>query len=161
MPTVAGFTTTPVKSMALSRPDHIDLSESGCMGDRRFLCCRGDGQRLSGISKAALMPIRPVYDADAERLTLVFPDGAAVEGDATDVGQPVTVGLFDRDIPARFLEGPFTDAVRAHAQDDTLSLARGSSPSTPEGCTGHPSSPARRWRTSAATPATNDSTPGG
>jgi uncharacterized protein YcbX len=124
MPTVAGFTTTPVKSMALSRPDHIDLSESGCMGDRRFLCCRGDGQRLSGISKAALMPIRPVYDADAERLTLVFPDGAAVEGDATDVGQPVTVGLFDRDIPARFLEGPFTDAVRAHAQDDTLSLAR-------------------------------------
>src|SRR3954468_791523 len=97
MPTVAGFTTTPVKSMALSRPDHIELSESGCVGDRRFLCCRGDGQRLSGISKAALMPIRPVYDADAERLTLVFPDGAAGEGDATDVGQPVTVGLFDRD----------------------------------------------------------------
>jgi uncharacterized protein YcbX len=124
MPTVAGFTTTPVKSMALSRPDRIELSEVGCVGDRRFLCCRSDGQRLSGISKAALMPIRPAYDAEAERLALTFPDGSTVEGDATDVGAPVTVELFDRAIPTRFLEGPFTDAIRAHAQDDTLSLAR-------------------------------------
>jgi uncharacterized protein YcbX len=124
VPIVAGFTTTPVKSMALSRPDRIELSELGCAGDRRFLCCRSDGQRLSGISKAALMPIRPAYDTDAERLTLTFPDGSAVEGDATDVGAPVTVRLFDREIPARFLEGPFTAAIRAHAQDDTLSLAR-------------------------------------
>jgi len=124
MPTVAGFTTTPVKSMALSRPDRIELSAVGCVGDRRFLCCRSDGQRLSGISKGALMPIRASYDADAERLTLTFPDGSAIEADATDVGAPVTVELFNRAIPARFLEGPFTDAIRAHARDDTLSLAR-------------------------------------
>jgi uncharacterized protein YcbX len=124
MPSVRAFTTTPVKSMALSRPDRIELSEVGCVGDRRFLCCRGDGQRLSGISKAALMPIRPSYDAQAERLSLTFPDGSAVGGGATDVGEPVTVELFDRAIPARFLEGPFTEAIRAHAQDDTLSLAR-------------------------------------
>jgi len=124
VPTVAGFTTTAVKSMALSRPNRIELSEAGCVGDRRFLCCRSNGQRLSGISKAGLMPIRPSYDADTERLTLTFPDGSAVEGDATDVGAPVAVGLFDREIPARFLDGPFTDAIRTHAQDDTLSLAR-------------------------------------
>ena len=128
MPTVAGFNTTPVKSMALTRPDRLELSEGGVVGDRRFLCCRTDGRRLSGISKAALMPIRPTYDAKTERLSLTFPDGSAVEGDATDVGEPVTVGLFDREIPARFLEGPFTDAIRAHAQDDTLSLARAVEP---------------------------------
>jgi len=124
MGTVAGFTTTPVKSMALSRPDRIELSAFGCVGDRRFLCARRDGTRLSGISKAALMPIRPVYDAAAERLTLTFPDGSVVEGNAADVGAALSVGLFDRGIPARVLDGPFTEAIREHARDDTLVFAR-------------------------------------
>ena len=111
MPIVAGFTTTPVKSMALTRPDRIKLSEIGAVGDRRFLCVRRDGQRLSGISKAALMPIRPTYDAGAERLTLVFPDGSVVEGDAGLVGSALTVELFDRVIPAKIVDGPFTEAI--------------------------------------------------
>ena len=124
MPIVTGFTTTPVKSMALTRPDGIELSAFGCVGDRRFMCARSNGQRLSGISKAALMPIRPVYDVGAERLALTFPDGSIVEGDANAVGEPLTVELFDRAIPARLLGGPFTEAIRRHARDDTLSLAR-------------------------------------
>jgi uncharacterized protein YcbX len=124
MPTVAGFTTTPVKSMALSRPDRIDLSAFGCVGDRRFLCARSDGTRLSGISKAALIPIKPTYDVEAERLSLTFPDGSAVEGDATDVGDPLTVELFDRTILVRVLGGPFTAAIKEHARDDTLIFAR-------------------------------------
>ena len=124
MRTVAGFSTTPVKSMALSRPDRIELSAFGCVGDRRFLCARSDGTRLSGISKAALMPIRPVYDAGAERLTLTFPDGSSVHGNTANVGAPLSVGLFDREIPVRLLDGPFTDTIREHARDDTLVLAR-------------------------------------
>ncbi len=124
MPIVTGFTTTPVKSMALTRPARIELSAFGCVGDRRFLCTRSNGQRLSGISKAALMPIRPAYDADAERLALTFPDGSIIDGDATTVGEPLTVELFDRAIPARVLDGPFNEAIRSQARDDTLSLAR-------------------------------------
>jgi uncharacterized protein YcbX len=124
MPTVAGFTTTSVKSMALTRPDRIELTAEGALGDRRFVCVRQDGERLRGISKAALMPIRPRYDAGAERLTLRFPDGSVVDGDAASLGEPVTVALFDRSVPARMVTGPFTDAIRAHADDDTLLLAR-------------------------------------
>jgi len=124
MPTVAGFTTTPVKSMALSRPDRIDLTAFGCVGDRRFLCARIDGTRLSGISKGALMPIRPAYDPAAERLSLTFPDGRVVDDDASNVGAPLCVGLFHRTIPVRLLDGPFTDAIREHARDDTLIFAR-------------------------------------
>jgi len=124
MPTVAGFTTTPVKSMALSRPDRIELRREGAVGDRRFVCVRHDGERLHGISKAALMPIRPTYDAAAERLTLVFPNGSVVEGDASRLGAPATVALFDRSVPAQVVEGRLTDAIRAHANDDTLSLVR-------------------------------------
>ena len=128
MPSVAGFTTTPVKSMALSRPDRIELTTFGCVGDRRFLCVRRDGTRLSGISKAALIPICPAYDTEADRLSLTFPDGSAVEGDAANVGESLTVTLFDRTIPVRALEGPFTDAIREHARDDTLILARVTEP---------------------------------
>jgi hypothetical protein len=124
MPRVAGFTTTPVKSMALSQPHQIELSAFGCVGDRRFLCARSDGTRLSGISKASLMPIRPAYDASAERLSLTFPDGSVVDGDAADVGAPLSVRLFDRAIPVRTLEGPFTEAIRDHARDDTLVFGR-------------------------------------
>ncbi len=124
MPTVAGFTTTPVKSMALSRPDRIELSTFGCVGDRRFLCARNDGTRLSGISKAALIPIRPTYDIQRERLSLTFPDDSTVDGDANDLGEPLSVELFDRTIPVRVLGGPFTAAIREHARDDTLILAR-------------------------------------
>lgn len=124
MPAVAGFTTTPVKSMALYRPDRIELSAFGCVGDRRFLCARSDGTRLSGISKAALIPIQPTYDIEAERLSLTFPDGSAVEGDATDLGEPLSVELFDRPIPVRVLERPFMAAIREHARDDTLIFAR-------------------------------------
>jgi uncharacterized protein YcbX len=124
MPTVTGFTTTPVKSMALTRPDHIELSKLGCLGDRRFLCVRSDGRRLSGISKATLMPIRPTYDAFAERLTLTFPDGSRVDGIANDAGERLTVELFDRAISVRVLNGPFADAIRTHARDDTLVFAR-------------------------------------
>ena len=36
----------------------------------------------------------------------------------------MTVALFDRSVPARIVTGPFTDAIRAHADDDTLFLAR-------------------------------------
>lgn len=124
MPTVAGFTTTPVKSMALSRPDRIELTAFGCVGNRRFLCARSDGTRVSGISKAALMPIRPAYDPAVERLSLTFSDGSVVDGDAANVGAPLSVGLFDRTIPVRFVEGPFTEAIREHARDDTLVFAR-------------------------------------
>ena len=124
MPTVAGFTTTPVKSMALTRPDRIELTAFGCVGNRRFSCARSDGSRVSGISKAALMPIRPAYDPLTERLRLTFPDGSAVEGDASGTGAALTVELFDRPIPVRVVEGPFTAAIREHARDDTLVFAR-------------------------------------
>ena len=75
MPTVVGFNLTPVKSTALHRPDAIDLQVGGAVGDRRFLFARSDGTRLSGISKAPLMPIVASWDRDDERLTLRFPGG--------------------------------------------------------------------------------------
>jgi len=124
MPTVAGFNLTPVKSTALHRPERIDLRTDGAVGDRRFLCIRDDGTRLSGISKAALMPIRAAHDPDAHRLSLTFPGGAVVDGDDRSSGPVIPVALFDRVIPVRRIDPALTGALRAHVMDDTLTLAR-------------------------------------
>lgn len=124
MPSVAGFNLTPVKSTALHRPERIDLRLDGALGDRRFLCIRDDGTRLSGISKASLMPIRATHDEAAHRLSLAFPDGAAIDGDDRPIGDATPVALFDRVIPVRRIDRALTDALRAHVGDDTLTLVR-------------------------------------
>ena len=122
MPTVAGLNITPVTSTALHRPDVIDLGLEGAGGDRRFLFARANGTRLSGISKAPLMPIVSAWDRDDERLTLRLPDGSTVEGSALPAGDAVSIGLYDRSVPARPLDPRFGDAVRSF--DETLHLFR-------------------------------------
>jgi uncharacterized protein len=122
--TVARFNVTPVKSTALHHPDSIDLQRDGAVGDRRFLFGRSDGTRLSGISKAPLMPIVSTWSVADEWLTMRFPDGSSAEGSALPVGERVGIKLFDRTVPARTIDPLFTDAVRRVVADDTLSVFR-------------------------------------
>jgi uncharacterized protein len=121
--TVARFNVTPVKSTALHHPDAIDLRREGALGDRRFLFARSDGSRLSGISKAPLIPIVATWRPAEEHLTMRFPDATVVEGSALPVGERVDVKLFDRTISARSIHPSFTDAI-AHRVDETLALLR-------------------------------------
>jgi uncharacterized protein YcbX len=123
MPTVSGCNVTPVKSTRLHRPDEIELRAEGTVGDRRFLFVRDDGSRLSGISKAALMPLLASWDRDEERLSIRFPDGATVNGSAAPTGDPFAVELFDRTVTARWVDPVFTEAIRERV-DDTIGLAR-------------------------------------
>ena len=122
-PTVARFNVTPVKSTALQHPDSIDLRHEGAVGDRRFVFARPDGTRLSGVSKAPLMPIRSTWDIEDELLTMRFADDSTVSGSALPSGERVEVRLFDRPVPARPVDGVFTDAVRSLV-DETLLLYR-------------------------------------
>jgi uncharacterized protein YcbX len=124
VPSVAGFNLTPVKSTALHRPERIDLRPAGAVGDRRFLCIRDDGTRLSGISKASLIPIRASHDETSNRLSLTFPDATVIEGDDRSIGPEIPVALFDRVVPVRAIDPSLTDALRARVGDDTLILAR-------------------------------------
>jgi len=123
MPTVAGFNITPVKSTRLYRPARIDLRPEGTVGDRRFLFVREDGSRVSGVSKAALMPLLAAWDRDGERLTIDFPDGATATGSAETLGDPFDVQLYDRTVRARRVDPVFTEAIRDRV-DGTIGLAR-------------------------------------
>lgn len=123
MPVVAGFNITPVKSTALQQPDAIELRAEGTVGDRRFICARSTGERVTGISKASLMPIRSRWDAGEDQLELVLGD-RRVEASARGNGERIEVHLFDRAVPARHVDDAFDAFVREVAGDDTLSLWR-------------------------------------
>ena len=124
MPIVERFNLTPVKSTALLQPDAIDLRPEGAVGDRRFLFVRAKGERLSGDTKAPLMRVRSTYDVNEEHLTLAFPDGTTASGRSASFGEPRSVKLYDREVPARRVDPLFTDAVREATDDDTLELLR-------------------------------------
>jgi len=124
MPVVEGFNITPVKSTALLQPAAIDLRPESAVGDRRFLFVRAHGERLSGETKAPLMNIRSAYDVNEEHLTLTFPDGTTAEGGSASFGEPRTVKLYDREVPARRVDPLFTEAIRTATGDNRLELLR-------------------------------------
>lgn len=120
MPTVARFNVTPVKSTSLQHPDEIELGPNGVDIDRRFLFVGSDGGRISGGAKAALLGVRSMFDADRDRLTLELPDGTREEGDAIPGGDGMRVALFDREVDARSVPGPFDAAVSRLLDRDVM-----------------------------------------
>lgn len=114
MPLVAGLSRTPVKGMALDHPTQVELSPAGIPGDRLFYLVDASDRLFSGSSFGPLVRIRPRYDPLADRLKLTFPDGAMVEGEATDLGTPLTTDFYGRPVTARVVKGPWEEAVSAY-----------------------------------------------
>jgi uncharacterized protein YcbX len=123
MPRVARFNVTPVKSTALHHPDEIHLGPHGAVGDRTFFFVDGEGRRVSGATKAPILPIRAAYDAGREWLELTMPNGVVAAGSAIADGHALEVDFYGRTVPAHLVEGDFTEALSAHAGHELL-LAR-------------------------------------
>jgi uncharacterized protein len=115
MATVARFNVSPVKSTALQHPAAIELREGGVAGDHRFMILEADGSRLSGAAKAPFVGIRSTYDSASQRLRLSLPGGRELEAEAIACGEPRPVKLFDRDVTARPVGGPFAAGLSDHA----------------------------------------------
>ena len=60
------------------------------------------------------MRVRPEYEADTERLTLRFPDGAVVGADAVG-GESATGDFWGRPVPGRVLEPAICEALSDYA----------------------------------------------
>ncbi len=127
MPSVARFNVTPVKSTTLRHPDEIALTSNGVEGDHEFLFLEADGLRISTGRKAPFLGIRAIHEADRDRLTLDLPDGTRVDGDATAVGDPLQVEMYDRQITVLRVDGPFASAISRYVGRDIL-LARAEPP---------------------------------
>ena len=64
MPSVLRINVTPVKSMALSHPDQVDLGDVGVAQDRLFFLVDDEGRKFAADRFGPLQTIRPVYDPD-------------------------------------------------------------------------------------------------
>jgi uncharacterized protein YcbX len=111
VPTVARFNVTPVKSTALQHPDEIVVSELGVEGDHRFLFLNEDGRRLSEAGKAPLLSIHTSFDPATGVLRAVSGVGDAVEAEVSGDGEPVGIGLYDRQVTGHVVGAPIAEAV--------------------------------------------------
>lgn len=123
MRTVARLNVAPVKGLALVHPDRIRLEGTGVAENRRFCVLDGDGEPFTASEDGALLRVGAEYDPATERLTLTFPDGTAVAGDAAALGEAVETPVYHGPVPAHVLEGPWAAALSAYAGRD-LRLAR-------------------------------------
>jgi uncharacterized protein YcbX len=111
MPTLARLNVTPVKSTALHHPAEVRLEDHGAVGNRDFFFVDGDGRLQAGSRFGPFVQIRSEHDVTTERLSLRFPDGTLVEGDATARGDAITTSFYGRAVPAHVLDGPWSDAL--------------------------------------------------
>jgi uncharacterized protein len=109
--TVARINVTPVKSMALHHPERVVLTERGLADDRRFFLVNDRGELFNGSDAGSLMQITPSFDPATDRLSLRFPGGERVDGDAAATGEAHLVSFYGRAVTAHEVEGPFAGAV--------------------------------------------------
>jgi MOSC domain-containing protein len=114
MATVSWLSIAPVKGLALVHPSEVELDRAGVADNRRFYLIDDAGRQFGLIRRGRLVQVRPEYDPDGDRLTLRFPDGAIVDGEV-GLGGAVSTKLGKRHIPGRIVEGPWSEALSAHA----------------------------------------------
>lgn len=114
MLTVSRLSVTPVRSLALTHPDRIDLGEHGVADDRRYSIFNEAGRVFDGTKFGPLVQVGARLDHEPERLTLTFPGGEVVTGEVK-LGEPIHPVIYDRRFTARPVIGPWADALSAHA----------------------------------------------
>lgn len=123
MARVARINVTPVKSMALMHPAEVALGQTGVPEDRLFYLVDERGRLYSAHEFGPLQTIRPSYDAASEHLSLAFPDGNVIEGDATGIAEALVTDFYGRPVRAHVSTGPWHEALSAFA-GTPLRLAR-------------------------------------
>jgi uncharacterized protein YcbX len=114
MRTVSRLSIAPVKGMALVHPQEIQLEPFGVAENRRFHIVDEDGRRYGQIRNGTLVRIAPIYDGEADLLSLLFPDGEVV-ADEVALGEAIVTDFYGRPVPGRVVEGPWNEAVSVYA----------------------------------------------
>jgi uncharacterized protein YcbX len=105
----------PIKALAIQELEQVELGRAGVENDRRFCIVGLDGRMLNAKRVQRFIAVRPQFDASMRHLALCLPDGSIVSG-AVDLGAATTVSIYGRDVPARVVEGPWSEALSAVAE---------------------------------------------
>jgi MOSC domain-containing protein len=112
---VAWIHVAPIKALAIQELERVELGRAGVENDRRFCIVDLDGRMLNAKRVQRFVGVRPQFDATMRHLELCMPDGSTVRG-AVDLGAATTVSIYGRDVPARVVEGPWSEALSAVAE---------------------------------------------
>lgn len=110
MITVAEINIAPVKSMALVPLESVNLDLGGIRDDRRFYLVNGQGRLLTRRQVGKLAQLTASWDAETERLSIRFPDGAALEG-TPELDTPTWTIVWGRRVRGRVLLGEWMEAL--------------------------------------------------
>lgn len=112
---VAWIHVAPIKALAVQELEQVELGRGGVENDRRFCIVDTDGRMLNAKRVAGFIAVRPLFDGAMRHLELCMRDGSTVSG-AVDLGDATTVSIYGRDVRARFVEGPWSEALSAVAE---------------------------------------------
>lgn len=110
MPTVARFSIAPVRSLGLSHPTEIDLTEAGVVEDRRFYLTDAADRLIDRLVVPALVQIGAQIDPAATQLRLSFPDGTVVD-EGVQLGSPIETVVHERPVVGHVVDGPWAAAL--------------------------------------------------
>jgi uncharacterized protein len=126
VPSLSWISIAPVKGLALAHPREVSLEPYGVAENRRFYLVDEEGRRYGLIRDGRLVQVEAETDAEGARLSLRFPDGSVVAGEV-EPGPPVTTDFYGQPVDGRFVEGPWAEALSAHA-GRTVRLVRAERP---------------------------------
>jgi uncharacterized protein YcbX len=112
---VAWIHVAPIKALAIRELEQVELGRKGVENDRRFCIVDPDGRMLNAKRVQRFVAVRPHFDDAMDHLVLEMPHGAKVEG-AIELGHPITVSIYGRNVPARIVDGPWSEALSALAE---------------------------------------------
>jgi uncharacterized protein YcbX len=112
---VAWIHVAPIKALAIQELEQVELRLQGVENDRRFCIVDPDGRMLNAKRVQRFIAVRPHFDAAMRNLVFDMPDGSTVKG-AVDLGRAIAVSIYGRTVPARIVEGPWSEALSAVAE---------------------------------------------
>jgi uncharacterized protein YcbX len=112
---VAWIHVAPIKALAIQELQQVKLDLLGVENDRRFCLVDSDGRMLNAKRVQRFVAVRPHFDDTMRELVLEMPDGSKVKG-AIDLGSPMSVLIYGRDVPARVVDGPWSEALSTVAE---------------------------------------------
>ncbi len=110
MITVSEINIAPVKSMALVPLTSTNLDLGGIRDDRRFYLVNQHGRLLTRRQVGKLAQLAASWDADADVLRIMFPDGTKLEG-SPELDRPVWTIVWGRRVRGRALQGDWMQAI--------------------------------------------------
>lgn len=110
MPTVSRLAITPVKGLALSHPDEVEITPTGVPRNRRFFLVDERGKLLNGTRDGPLYGVEADCDDEGERLALRFPDGRVIDEPVT-LGPAKVTAFWGRPVRGHYVEGPWSESL--------------------------------------------------